>query len=388
MTKRISERLAALPPYLFAELDRRRDEAAARGMDIIDLGVGDPDLPTPPHVVEAMKKAAENPANHRYPSYAGMLSFRETAAKWFQGRFGVELDPHSQVVSLIGSKEGLAHLPLALVNPGDVVLVPDPAYPVYAIGTLFAGGRAVALPLREENGFLPDLDAVPAKTAKKAKLIFVNYPNNPTAACADPAFYERLVAFAKEHDIIIASDAAYSEMGFDGYRAPSFLQAPGAMDVGIEFHSLSKTYNMTGWRVGFAVGNPEIVGALGRVKTNVDSGVFGAIQEAAVSALVCDQTCVGENIRQYGQRRDAVVEGLNRMGIEITPPRATFYVWFRVPRGYSSTEFCARLLDQTGVVITPGNGFGPAGEGYARIALTVPEQRCREAVERMTQAGL
>ena len=382
-----SERLRALPPYLFSELNRRRNEVAARGVDIIDMGVGDPDLPTPRIVVEAMKKAVENPANHRYPTYTGMPSFREAVAAWFLGRFKVKLDPATQVIGLIGSKEGIGHLPLAVLNPGDVALIPEPGYPVYGAATLFAGAEAHYMPLLESNAFLPDLDAIPASVLKKARLIFLNYPNNPTAGIAGVDFYRKTVIFAKKHGLIVASDAAYSEMGFGGYRAPSFLEAEGAMDVGIEFHSLSKTFNMTGWRVGFAVGNPEIVGALTQFKTNMDSGIFQAVQEAAITALLSDQTTVGESLRIYQERRDLIVGALNKMWLTAPLPKATFYVWFHVPAGYTSASFATKLLEETGVVVTPGLGFGPSGEGYARISLTVPTERCREAVRRMEKAA-
>ena len=378
-----SERLKRLPPYPFAALDAAREAARARGVDIIDLGVGDPDIPTPAPVVEALKRAADDPANHRYPSYAGLPAFRKAAADFLSRRFGVSVDPASQVVGLIGSKEGLAHLPLAFVDPGDVVLVPDPGYPVYRIATLFAGGEPRAMPLLAKNGFLPDLGAIPPDVARRAKVLFLNYPNNPTAACADEGFFADLAAFAREYGIIVCHDQAYSEMAYDGYRPPSFLQAPGALDVGCEFHSLSKTYNMTGWRIGFCAGNARIVGGLGRVKTNVDSGVFQAVQEAGIQALTGDQDCVRRHVAVWQERRDAVCRGLRGLGIEVTIPKATFYVWFPVPGGASTTDFCREVLEETGVVLTPGTAFGDHGEGFARIALTVPTGRLREAMERM-----
>lgn len=378
-----SERLKALPPYLFKEIDRKKAEVKARGVDIIDLGVGDPDLPTPGHIVAAMKKAAEIPVNHRYPSYSGMEGFREAAADWYRERFGVALDPLKEVLSLIGSKEGIAHFPLAFINAGDTVLVPSPAYPVYHIGTLFAGGRSYVMPLEERNGFLPDLEAVPGDVAQRAKVLFINYPNNPTAAVADGDFFERVVAFAKKHSIIVCHDAAYSEMAFDGFRPMSFLEIKGARDVAIEFHSLSKTYNMTGWRIGFAIGNAHAIDALGAVKSNIDSGVFQAVQEAGIAALRGDQSCVKEMCGIYQARRDIMVEGLKDAGYELVRPKATFYLWVKAPKGFTSAGIATRLLDEAGVVVTPGNGFGAPGEGYIRIALTQNEERLREAIGRI-----
>ncbi len=383
----LADRLSRLPPYLFAEIDRMKREARARGMDIIDLGVGDPDQPTPPHIVEKLKAAAADRANHRYPSYEGLPRFREAVAGWYGRRFGVTLDPGTEVVSLIGSKEGIAHLPLAFVNPGDATLVPDPGYPVYAIGTLFAGGEPIPMPLRPENGFLPDLDAIPMAALARAKVLYVNYPNNPTAATADAGFYARLAAFASTHGILVAADSPYSEMSFDGYRAPSFLEAPGAKEVGVEFHSLSKTYNMTGWRCGFAVGNPRVIAGLGKIKTNVDSGLFQAIQVAGIEALEGDQSCVEAMRKLYAERRDVFLAGLRGAGIEVKTPRATFYVWAQVPRGYTSATFAAHLLAKAGIVATPGNGFGPAGEGFIRFSLTVDRERLAEAVSRIRQTG-
>ncbi|MBN2123346.1 MAG: LL-diaminopimelate aminotransferase [Deltaproteobacteria bacterium] len=377
-----ADRLKRLPPYLFKEIDRKKAQMRASGVDIIDLGIGDPDLPTPGHIVEAMKNAVPDPANHRYPSYSGMQDFRVAVAEWYKGRFGIDLDPGEEVLSLIGSKEGIAHFPLAFVNPGDLVLAPSPAYPVYHIATLFAGGESYFLTLLEENGFLPELEAVPPDVAERAKLLFINYPNNPTAAVADLGFFEKVVAFARKHGILVCHDAAYTEIAFDGYRAPSFLQAEGAKDVGIEFHSLSKTYNMTGWRIGFAVGNRTAIEALGAVKSNVDSGVFQAIQWAGVQALRQDQSCVAENVREYTRRRDLMIEGLREAGFFPQAPRATFYLWIRVPEGYTSTELATRLLEK-GVVVTPGNGFGAPGEGFFRIALTQKNDRLKEALERI-----
>jgi LL-diaminopimelate aminotransferase len=384
----LADRLKRLPPYLFAEIDKKKREARARGVDLIDMGIGDPDLPTPPHIIEALKRSAESPANHRYPDYEGLLSFRTAVAAWYRQRFGVTLDPETEVLTLIGSKEGTAHMPLAFVNPGDIVLVPDPGYPVYAAGTWFAGGEVHFMPLRRSNGFLPDLDAIPADVARRAKLMYLNYPNNPTAAVATGDFFARVVRFAREHGVIVCHDAMYSELRFDGYRPPSFLETPGAKEVGIEFHSLSKTYSMTGWRIGFAVGNATAIGGLGKVKTNVDSGVFQAVQEAGIAALTGPQD-VSERYRQiYQERRDVVVAGLRALGWEVDVPRAAFFVWAPVPRGGDSRHFAARLLDEVGCVITPGVGFGPSGEGFYRIALTIDAKRLQEAMERLKSLAL
>ena len=378
-----AERLRQLPPYLFKEIDRKKAEVRARGVDIIDLGVGDPDLPTPGTIIMAMKKAVDDPANHRYPSYSGLNTFKETVAEWYGKRFGVVLDASTEVVSLIGSKEGIAHFPLAFINPGDVALVPSPAYPVYNIATIFAGGESYFMPLLGENRFLPDLKSIPGEVAERAKIMFLNYPNNPTSAIADLDFFKQVVAFAEKHDILVCHDAAYTEMAFDGYRPPSFLEVEGAKEVGIEFHSLSKTYNMTGWRIGFAVGNPVAVDGLGAIKSNIDSGVFQAIQLAGIEAIKGDQACVEEANRIYAKRRDLMVRGLRDSGFEVETPKATFYLWIRVPKGYTSARLATRLLEEAGLVVTPGNGFGEPGEGYFRIALTQNEKRLEEAVERL-----
>ena len=383
-----AERLKKLPPYLFKEIDRKKAEVRARGVDIIDLGIGDPDLPTPPHVIKALKKAAEDPANHRYPSYSGMGDFKEAVAKWYQERFGVELDPDTEVVSLIGSKEGIAHFPLAFVNPGDVALVPAPAYPVYHIATMFAGGESYFMPLLTENRFLPDLNAIPDKITSRARIMFINYPNNPTSAVADLEFFRKVVEFARDNNILVCHDAAYTEMAFDGYRPPSFLAADGAKEVGIEFHSLSKTYNMTGWRIGFAVGNREAIDGLGAIKSNIDSGVFQAVQMAGIEAIRGDQSCVRDMVQVYSRRRDLMVKGLQDVGFEVESPRATFYLWIKVPEGYTSSELTERLLEDAGLVVTPGNGFGEPGEGYFRIALTQKRERLEEAVQRLKAFSL
>ncbi len=384
----LARRLSKLPPYLFAEIDRLRQEAIRRGMDIINLGIGDPDLPTPPHIVSRMQEAAADRRNHQYPSYEGMLSFRQAAADWYSKRFGVTLDPITEVLSLIGSKEGIGHIPLAFVDPGDVVLVPDPGYPVYQAGTIFAEGVPHFMPLTREGGFLPDLLAIPAETLKKARILFLNYPNNPTAALAPRAFFAEAVAFARKHRLILCHDAAYSEVAFDGDLPDSLLAVEGAKEVAIEYHSLSKTYNMTGWRIGFAAGSPEILAGLGRIKTNLDSGVFQAVQEAAIAALRGPQDCVEAMRAIYKERRDALVDGLSALGFAVDRPKATFYVWIGVPKGHTSASFASALLSEVGIVMTPGTGFGRHGEGYIRAALTVDVSRVKEAVDRIAASDL
>jgi LL-diaminopimelate aminotransferase len=378
-----AERLKRLPPYLFQEIDRLKAELIAKGVDVINLGVGDPDLPTPPHIIKKLQEAAEVPANHQYPSYSGMNDFKVCVARWYGRRFGVDLDPMNEVLTLIGSKEGIAHIPLALINPGDIALIPTPAYPVYHVGVLFAGGESYFMPLVRENHFLPDLDAVPADIARRAKCIFINYPNNPTGATAEKYFFEKVVHFAKTYDLVVCHDAAYTEMAFDGYQPMSFLEVPGAKEVGIEFHSLSKTYNMTGWRIGCAVGNAQILDGLGQIKSNIDSGAFNAVQWAGIAALENDQACVRDMQRTYQKRRDVLFAGLRRVGLEPEVLKATFYVWCPTPRGYSSKEFSSLLLREAGIVTTPGSGFGEPGEGYIRLALTVSRERIEEAVHRM-----
>jgi len=378
-----AQRIKILPPYLFAQIDQKKREKLQQGVDLIDLGVGDPDIPTPQPIVEAMKRAVEKPEHHRYPSYEGMFSFRKTVADWYKRRFGVDLDPHTEIVTLIGSKEGIAHFPLAFVNPGDVVLCPDPAYPVYKIGTIFAGGEPYILPLKEENGFLPDFKSVPKDILKRAKIIWVNYPNNPTSAVAEESFYKELIDWARENNIIVASDLAYSEIYFGNKRPMSILQIEGAKEVAIEFHSLSKTFNMTGWRLGMAVGNKDLIAGLGKVKTNVDSGQFQAIQEAGITALSLPEEEVQKIRDVYKERRSAMIKALEDVGLEVYKSDATFYLWVKVPKGYTSAEFVSLLLDKCGIVCTPGNGFGQYGEGYFRISLTVPTERLLEAVERI-----
>ena len=380
-------RIKTLPPYLFAAIDEMKKKAIARGVDIINLGIGDPDLPTPAPIVERMRQEAGNPKHHQYPSYEGMLSFRQAVADWYKRRFGVSLDPADEVLALIGSKEGIGHVPLAFVDPGDVVLVPSPGYPVYPVGTSFAGGMSYMMPLTKANHFLPDLQAIPRDVARKAKLMFLNYPNNPTSVMAGRDFFTRVVEFANEHKIIVCHDAAYSEVYYDGRKPASFLEADGAKEVGVEFHSLSKTFNMTGWRIGFAVGNKQVLAGLGKVKSNLDSGVFQAVQEAGIVGLR-DGDALAEGIRAvYQERRDVLLPGLKRIGLEVEPLHAAFYVWITVPKGFTSASFTAHLLEKAGIVTTPGNGFGEAGEGYVRLTLCTTKERLLEAVSRMDQIG-
>lgn len=375
-----AERMGALPPYLFARIDEMKAKKIKAGVDVIDLGVGDPDLPTPSHVVDELCRAARDPAHHHYPSYAGMPEFRIAVARWYMRRFGVELDPSTQVIALMGSKDGIAHIPEAFVNPGDFVLAPSPGYPVYRTSTLFAEGRVHEMPLTAENHFIPVLDDIPRKVADSARIMFLNYPNNPTSAVTREGFFGEAVEFAREHDVIIVHDNAYSEIAYDGYKAPSFLETEGAMDVAIEIHSLSKTYNMTGWRIGMAVGNGTILSGLGRVKTNVDSGVFDAVQRAGTCALSGSDDCVREACRIYQERRDVLVGGLRKLGFLVDAPKATFYVWMPVE---DCMAFATRMLDEAGIVVTPGIGFGSGGAGYIRFALTRSTGRIQEALGRM-----
>ncbi len=380
-----AKRIEQLPPYLFAEIDRKKNELIKKGVDVIDLGVGDPDIPTPDFIINALKKAAEDPSNHTYPSYIGMMAFREAASEWYKKRFNVNLDPATEVVALIGSKEGIAHTPLAFLDPGDVALVPDPGYPVYPVATTFAGGTPYSMPLLKENGFLPDLDSIPADVIKKARLMFINYPNNPTTACADVGFFKEVVDFASKNDILVCHDAAYTEIAFDGYVPPSFLEVDGAMDVGLEFHSLSKTFSMTGWRIAFAAGNSRAVAGLGKVKTNIDSGAFQAVQVAGIEALNNYELGLEDRKKVYQNRIDLFCKCLDEVGLDYTKPKATFYVWFDVPKGFTSSEFAAKMLEEAGIVVTPGNGFGDAGEGYARVSVTFDTERILEAAERIKE---
>ena len=383
---RTAGRIEKLPPYLFAEIDRKVAAAKERGADIISFGVGDPDLPTPPHVVEALAEAARDPATHRYPSYTGMPEFRSSIASWYERRFGVALDATDEVQPLVGSKEGIFHLPVAFIDPGDVALIPDPGYPVYETGTILAGGDPVLLPLTPDNDFKPDLASIPADVLERARVLWLNYPSNPTAACVDKSLFQEAVRFCLDNDLLLAHDAAYTEITFDGYVAPSILEVDGAMDCAIEFHSLSKTYNMTGWRIGWVAGAPVAIEAMKRLKTNIDSGVFDAVQRAGIAAIDGPQDHLQECIDIYRNRRDLLCDGLKSMGIVVDPPKGSIYVWVPVPEGHTSESFTAHLLDEFDIVVAPGNGYGPSGEGFVRFSLTVASERLEEGVERLRKA--
>lgn len=382
---KLANRIEQLPPYLFVEISKKINEKRAQGIDVITFAIGDPDLPTPERILDTLHAASDEPANHRYPESEGLPELRQAVADWYGQRFGVTLDRDTEVLPLIGAKEGIGHMALCLIDPGDIALVPDPAYPVYSIGTMFAGGETHWLPLEEENGWLPDLGAIPEDVARKAKVIWVNYPNNPTGAVADIGFYNDLVAFAKKYDIAICHDAPYSEIAYDGYRPVSLLQAKDAMDVGIEFHSLSKSYNMTGWRVGMAVGNAGLINALMRVKSNLDSGIPQAVQLMAIEALRGPQDCVAENVAVYQRRRDKLVAALTKIGMSVVPPQASLYVWARIPEGYTSADYAAKLIEEAAVVVTPGSGYGQYGEGYVRLSLTLPDDQLDEGVRRIAE---
>ena len=380
---KLAKRLDRVPPYLFVEISRKIAEKKAQGVEVISFGIGDPDLPTPDNVISRLQEAALDAPNHRYPETEGLPELRKAAADWYQQRFGITLDPDSEVMSLIGAKEGIGHAGFCFLDPGDVALIPDPGYPVYAIGTWFAGGECHWMPLMEENGWLPDLDAIPADVARRAKVMWLNYPNNPTGAVAELDYFERVIEFAKRNDIVVAHDACYTEVAYDGYRPVSFLQAPGAMDVGIEFHSLSKSYNMTGWRLGVAVGNAELIRGLMVVKSNLDSGVPQAIQHMGIEALKTDQQFTDERNAVYQRRRDRVVQALRGIGLQMETPRASLYVWARIPEGYTSAEFTALLLEESGVVVTPGTGYGEHGEGYIRLSLTISDEELEKGLQRL-----
>lgn len=388
MNVKWAKRIEELPPYLFAEIDQRINELKSKGVDVIDLGIGDPDIPTPANIIDALKAAVDDPENHRYPSYVGMLSYREAVSHWYGKRFGVKLDPQSEALTLIGSKEGIAHAPLAFIDPGDIVLVPNPGYPVYRVATTFAGGIPYDMPLLKENNFLPDLDSIPEDVRRKARIMFLNYPNNPTTAVTDKDFFKKVVDFATKHEILVCHDAAYTEIAFDGLTPPSFLQVDGAQEIGIEFHSLSKTFNMTGWRIGFCVGNKKAIAGLGKIKTNIDSGVFQGIQYAGIEALNNYTLGIEERRKIYEERRDIFCKGLEEVGLNYYPPKATFYVWFEVPEGVSSKDYASKILTETGIVVTPGNGFGNHGEGYIRVSITIAKERLIEAVERLKDVKL
>ena len=378
-----ARRLGRIPPYLFAEIDRKVQEKKASGVDVISLGIGDPDLPTPPRIVSALQEAAADPANHQYPSYFGLRELREAISNWYRDRFGVELDPASEILPTLGSKDGISHAPFAFVDPGEVVLAPDPGYTPYATGAIMAEGEPYMMPLTAENGWLPDLDAIPAAIRARAKMMWLNYPNNPTAATASPEFFQKAIDFCRENGIILCHDAPYSEIAFDGYRPPSLLQFPGGKEVGLEFHSVSKTYNMTGWRLGWIAGNADLIRALGQLKTNIDSGIFQAVQWAAIEALNGGEADTQAANAIYHRRHLKVAEVFNSLGWNVKPPKATFYVWTPVPPGYDSIGFAGHVLDQVGVNITPGVGFGAHGEGYFRLSVTAPDARLDEALERL-----
>ena len=378
-----ARRIDKLPPYLFAEIDRKVGQAQARGADIISFGVGDPDLPTPPHVVEALVEAARNPATHRYPSYTGMPEFRDSIADWYYQRFGVKLNADDEIQPLVGSKEGIFHLPVAFIDPGDAALVPDPGYPVYETGTILSGGDAILVPLSKSDGFLVDFGSIAPEAAHRAKVLWLNYPSNPTSATATKGFFEQAVAWCREHDLLLAHDAAYTEITYDGYVAPSVLEADGAMECAIEFHSLSKTYNMTGWRIGWVAGAPRAIEAMKRLKTNIDSGIFDAVQRAGIAALQGPQDYMADCVERYRRRRDSLCEALRSVGLEIEPPKGSIYLWVPVPDGHTSQSFTTLLLDQADIVVAPGNGYGPSGEGFVRFSLTLADERLEEGVERL-----
>ena len=382
---KLAKRIEKLPPYLFVEISRKINEKRARGEEVISFGIGDPDLPTPPHIIKRLCQAAEDPKNHRYPETEGLPELRQTIAAWYQKRFGVSLDPSSEILPLIGAKEGIAHMAFCFIDTGDIALVPDPAYPPYAIGTVLAGGQPYSLPLQAQNGFLPDFDRVPPDILKQAKVLWINYPNNPTGAVAEMGFFNKIARLAREYDIAVCHDAAYTEIAYDGFRPPSFLMAEGAREVGVEFHSLSKSYNMTGWRIGMAVGNAEMINALKRFKSNLDSGIPQAIQLAAIEALSSDAVIIKEQNAKYQRRRDLVIDKLASMGVEASVPQAGLYIWAKVPQGYTSVEFTDDLLEQVGVVVTPGVGYGQSGEGYVRLSLTIADASLVKGLSRLAE---
>ena len=383
-----AKRLGRIPPYLFAEIDRKVQEKKRAGIDVISLGIGDPDLPTPGRIVSVLQESASDPSNHRYPSYFGLTELREAIARWYSERSGVELDPATEILPTLGSKDGISHAPLALVDPGDVVLAPDPGYTVYMTGAIMAGADPYTMPLTEENRWLPDLDAIPVDVAQRARLMWLNYPNNPTAATADRDFLEKAVDFCRRYDIVLCHDAPYSEIAFDGYRPLTLFEIAGAKDIGLEFHSLSKTYNMTGWRIGWVCGRPDLINLIGQLKTNIDSGIFQAVQWAAIEAMNGGEEETRAACAVYARRHRVVADTLNGLGWKIKPPLATFYVWAPVPAGYDSIGFASRVLDEVGVNITPGVGFGPHGEGYFRLSVTAPDARLDEAMARMRKLRL
>ncbi|HLD18674.1 MAG TPA: LL-diaminopimelate aminotransferase [Candidatus Nanoarchaeia archaeon] len=384
----VSQRLHKIPPYLFAEINKKITEAKKRGVDVISLGIGDPDMPTPQPIIDELIKEANNPKNHQYPDYEGLLAFRTAVSKWYKKRHNVSLDPEEEVLTLIGAKEGSVHLSIAFLNPGEVALIPSPGYTVYKTAAIMADAEPYEMPLLEKNGFLPDLQAVPKDIVKKAKLLYLNYPNNPTGAVADKDFYKEVIDFAKENEIIVCSDNPYSETGYDGYKPLSFLEIYGAKEVGIELNSLSKPYNMTGWRIGMAVGNADIIRGIGISKSNTDSGVFNAIQYAAIKAMSLPDSHIENLMKIYQKRRDLVISTLKKIGLKPFVPKAAFYIWTKVPAGETSASFATKVLEKAGVVITPGAGYGKTGEGYFRISLTVPDGKLKEAMQRIEKVLL
>ncbi len=380
---RLSRRVEDLPPYLFVEINKKIAEKRAKGEEVISFAIGDPDIPTPSHIIDRLCMEAKTLANQRYPETVGLPELRQSIAKWYQKRFGVSLDADSEVLPLIGSKEGIAHIAFCLINPGDTALIPDPGYPVYPVSVMLAGGRPYYIPLRERNDFLPDLNAIPEYILQKTKLLWINYPNNPTGAVADLDFFNKVVEFAQRYDIVVCHDGPYSEVAFDGYQPASFMQADGAKEVGVEFHSFSKSYNMTGWRIGMVVGNAMVVNALKTLKSNLDSGIPQAIQYAAIEALDSSQECIQEHNNIYQRRRDLIIEMLSSIGIEARVPRASLYIWAKVPEGYNAVDFTTDLLDQVGVAVTPGIGFGQNGEGYVRLSLTIPDALLVKGLSRL-----
>ena len=382
---KFASRIEKVPPYLFVGISRKIAEKRAQGIDVISFGIGDPDIPTPENVVEKLRETALDSPNHRYPETDGLPEFRQAVADWYQRRFGISVHPDKETLPLIGAKEGIGHAALCFIEPGDIALVPDPGYPVYSVGTWFAGGECHWMPLLEENGWMPDLDAIPDDVADKATVMWLNYPNNPTGAIADAGYFAKVVEFAKAHDIAVMHDASYSEVAFDGYRPISFLETPGAIDVGVEFHSLSKSYNMTGWRLGMAVGNEDIISALMVIKSNLDSGVPNAIQYMGMEAMEMSQDAIDERNAIYERRRDRVVQTLRDIGLDAIPPKASLYVWTRIPEGFTSAEFTALLLDEADIVVTPGNGYGEYGEGYIRLSLTINDEDMEKGLARLSE---
>jgi LL-diaminopimelate aminotransferase len=379
----LAKRLSKLPPYLFVEINQKVAELEAQGKDIINFGIGDPDLPTPSHIIEKVCQAAHDPVNHRYPETSGLLELRQAIAEWYQRRFGATLNPAKEILPLVGSKEGIGHMALCFIEPGDLALVPDPGYPPFSMGTILAGGETYLMPLKEENDFLPDFEAIPDDVADKAKLMWLNYPNNPTGGTADIDFFQEAVHFAQRHGLAVCHDAPYTEIAFDGYKPPSFMQIPEAKKIGVEFHSLSKTYHMTGWRIGMVVGNADMVNALFKVKSNLDSGIPQAIQYAAVEALRGPQDHIAEHNAIFQRRRDKLVKVLNEAELNARIPKATFYIWARIPQGYTSIDFAKKLLDEVGIAVTPGVGYGREGEKYIRFSLTISDDRLEEGVNRL-----